>query len=215
MPSTILGGKTFPTHNITLLVQLLALPIVRFPSLPPTPRSTNLPIAVLSAPIEHVRIRLQTQPHGSNRLYSGPLSCIRTLISTAGITHGLYRGTAVTLLREAQAYGVWFLTFEYLMARHASRSDVPSWKVALYGGLAGEVLWLASYPFDVVKSRMQTDAVDREIQKYKTMRGAFKSIWREGGMGAFWKGLGPTMVRAMPVSAGTFFTVEMAMRAMG
>lgn len=101
------------------------------------------------------------------------------------------------------------------MARHASRSDVPSWKVALYGGLAGEALWLASYPFDVVKSRMQTDAVDREKQKYKTMRGAFKSIWREGGMGAFWKGLGPTMVRAMPVSAGTFFTVEMAMRMMG
>lgn len=169
---------------------------------------------ILSSPIEHVRIRLQTQPHGLNRLYSGPLSCITTLTRTAGIRHGLYRGTAVTLLREAQAYGVWFLTFEYLMSRHATRSEVPSWKVALYGGLAGEALWLASYPFDVVKSKMQTDEVGRDKWRYRNMRHAFASVWAEGGVRVFWKGLGPTLVRAMPVSAGTFFTVEMAMRAM-
>lgn len=65
---------------------------------------------------------------------------------------GLYRGEAVTILREAQAYGVWFLAFEYLMnqeARYVPREDIPSWKIALYGGLAGEALWLSSYPLDV------------------------------------------------------------------
>ncbi|KAL8858416.1 MAG: hypothetical protein Q9178_005097 [Gyalolechia marmorata] len=61
----------------------------------------------LSGPIEHVRIRLQTQPHGAGRLYNGPLDCVRKLVKQGGGIGGLYRGQAVTLAREAMAYGVW------------------------------------------------------------------------------------------------------------
>ncbi|KAK4653674.1 carrier protein ymc1 [Podospora pseudocomata] len=174
--------------------------------------------SVLSGPIEHVRIRLQTQPHGPARLYSGPLDCVRQLVRQGGVTHGLYRGQAVTLIREAQAYGLWFLSFEWLMNSDAKRNrvdrkEIPSWKVALYGGLAGEALWLGSYPFDVVKSKMQTDGFGQGQQRYRNMRHCFAQVWRQEGMRGFWKGLGPTLLRAMPVSAGTFAVVEMTMRA--
>ncbi|KAK4664940.1 carrier protein ymc1 [Podospora pseudopauciseta] len=174
--------------------------------------------SVLSGPIEHVRIRLQTQPHGPARLYSGPLDCVRQLVRQGGFTHGLYRGQAVTLIREAQAYGLWFLSFEWLMNSDAKRNsvdrkEIPSWKVALYGGLAGEALWLGSYPFDVVKSKMQTDGFGQGQQRYRNMRHCFAQVWRQEGMRGFWKGLGPTLLRAMPVSAGTFAVVEMTMRA--
>ncbi|KAL8931160.1 MAG: hypothetical protein Q9211_007185, partial [Gyalolechia sp. 1 TL-2023] len=116
----------------------------------------------LSGPIEHVRIRLQTQPHGAGRLYDGPLDCVRKLGAHEGVLRGVYRGQAVTLMREAQAYGVWFLSFEYMMNRHARvnampRSEISAPLIALYGGIAGEALWMASYPFDVVKSKMQSD----------------------------------------------------------
>lgn len=164
--------------------------------------------AVLSSPIEHVRIRLQTQPHGANALYHGPLDCIKKLIAVGGVGNGLYRGTGVTLLREAQAYGLWFLTFEYLMKRamrHTKREDIPSWKIALYGGLAGEMLWLGSYPLDVVKSKLQTDALKAGKQKYKGAIDCMKQVWAKEGMMGFWRGLTPTLMRAMPVSAGTFF----------
>ncbi|KAF2857794.1 mitochondrial carrier [Piedraia hortae CBS 480.64] len=173
---------------------------------------------VFSSPIEHVRIRLQTQPHGPGRLYNGPLDCIRKLSQSPNIARGLYKGTSATLLREAAAYGAWFLSFEYMMQSDARRNDLaraqmPTWKVALYGGLAGEVLWIASYPFDVVKSKMQVDRYpDRE---YGTMRECFRSTWRADGVKGFWKGLGPTLLRAMPVSAGTFVTVELVTRALG
>jgi solute carrier family 25 carnitine/acylcarnitine transporter 20/29 len=175
--------------------------------------------SVISGPIEHVRIRLQTQPHDpARRLYSGPWDCVRKLVRQGGgVSHGLYRGEAVTIIREAQAYGVWFLTFEWLMNADAARNkidrkEVPSWKVAFYGGLAGEALWLASYPFDVVKSKMQTDGFGAD-QKYKNMRDCFRQVYRGSGVMGFWKGLGPTLLRAMPVSAGTFAVVEMTMRA--
>lgn len=125
----------------------------------------------------------------------------------------------MTVLREAQAYGVWFLTFEALMGadmkrNNIKRADMGSAKIAFYGGLAGEALWIASYPLDVVKSRMQTDGFG-EKQKFKTMRDCFGQTWREGGMRGFWKGIGPTLMRAMPVSAGTFATVELVMRLLG
>jgi solute carrier family 25 carnitine/acylcarnitine transporter 20/29 len=173
--------------------------------------------SVISGPIEHVRIRLQTQPHGAGRLYSGPWDCVRRLVAHDGVGRGLYRGEAVTVWREAQAYGVWFLTFEWLMNADAARNriprdEVPTYKVALYGGLAGEALWLASYPFDVVKSKMQTDGFGRD-QRYKSMRDCFAQVWRAEGARGFWKGIGPTLLRAMPVSAGTFAVVEMTRRA--
>ncbi|KAI1346028.1 mitochondrial carrier domain-containing protein [Xylaria sp. FL0043] len=176
--------------------------------------------SIISGPIEHVRIRLQTQPHGAARLYSGPLDCVRKLSNPTtggGILRGLYRGEAVTVIREAQAYGMWFLAFEWMMNADAarngvSRNEVPAYKVALYGGLAGEALWLGSYPFDVVKSKMQTDGFGPDM-RYKSMRDCFAQTWRAEGMRGFWKGVGPTLLRAMPVSAGTFAVVEATMRA--
>lgn len=162
----------------------------------------------MSGPIEHVRIRLQTQPHGAQKLYTGPIDCVRKLSSQGGVLRGLYRGEAVTILREAQAYGCWFLSFEYMMNCDAKRNgikreDISPVKIATYGGIAGEVLWLSSYPFDVVKSKMQCDGFG-EKQTYKSMRDCFKKTLATEGMGGFWKGIGPTLLRAMPVSAGTF-----------
>ena len=103
---------------------------------------------------------------------------------------------------------MWFLAFEYMMNTDArvnkiERREVPTWKVATYGGLAGEALWLGSYPFDVIKSKMQSDGFGKEM-RYKTMRDCWSETYRLEGWRGYWKGIGPTLLRAMPVSAGTF-----------
>ncbi|CAG9941331.1 unnamed protein product [Clonostachys rosea f. rosea IK726] len=179
-------------------------------------KGTLTPLVGIGACVSHVRIRLQSQPHGAARLYDGPLDCIRKLGAHKGVLSGIYRGEVVTIWREAFAYGAWFAAFEYMMNKDAARNkidrkDIPAYKVAFYGGLAGEALWLASYPFDVVKSKMQTDGFGAE-QKYPTMRSCFASTWKADGIRGFWKGIGPTLLRAMPVSACTFATVEFTMR---
>lgn len=133
--------------------------------------------SVISGPVEHVRIRLQTQPHGSSKLYSGPIDCVRKIVRQAGLA-GLYRGQVVTLLREFHGYGVWFAAYEgfvtvLMRTDNKARQDIPSWKFAICGGLAGELLWLLSHPLDVIKSKMQSDGFEGS-QRYKTMREAFK-----------------------------------------
>lgn len=113
------------------------------------------------------------------------------------------------------------------------RGDVEAWRLALYGGLAGEMLWLSSYPMDVVKSKMQTDglgparsvasaahtppkanalpaavgpATEQHLtsQRYANTRACIAQTFREEGFRGFWRGIGPTLLRAMPVSAATF-----------
>ncbi|RKK25794.1 hypothetical protein BFJ65_g3695 [Fusarium oxysporum f. sp. cepae] len=167
--------------------------------------------SVISGPIEHIRIRLQTQPHGEKKLYSGVSDCVRKTWQHQGIS-GIYRGQAVTILREFHGYGVWFAAYEGLVQHVArmegkKRSEIESWKFAVCGGLAGEFLWLLSHPLDVIKSKMQSDGFDHD-QKYKTMREAIRQTWRMGGVSGLFEGIGPALLRAMPVSAGTFATVE-------
>ena len=165
--------------------------------------------SILSGPIEHIRIRLQTQPQPSaptlsKPLYTGPLHCALTLLRKGGLP-ALYRGHTATLLREGHGIGVWFATYEgclSLAARKQSltRESLPTWQIALCGAIAGEMLWFLSHPFDVVKSRMQSDGFGVE-RRYSSFRGAWGGMVREGGM---WTGLGTALCRAAPVSGGTF-----------
>ena len=64
----------------------------------------------------------------------------------------------------------------------------------LGGGQAGRVQSIGG----------QKDASMGDAQRYKSMRDCFQQVWRQEGMVGFWRGLGPTLVRALPVSAGTF-----------
>lgn len=80
-------------------------------------------------------------------------------------THtGLYRGTAITLLRDVPSYGVYFALYEHLRGALDARvvhttGALSGHTAALHqfvaGGVAGVVSWFTVYPFDVVKSRLQ------------------------------------------------------------
>lgn len=115
--------------------------------------------SLTEGPVELVRIRLQTQP-AKNRLYTGPIDCIKKLYSRGGI-RALYRGMGPTVGREGHGMGyacdlkktdrrMYFLTYESLIHTNTSkgmkREDIPPWKLCLYGALSGEAMWLASYP---------------------------------------------------------------------
>ncbi|KAG4259792.1 hypothetical protein FPRO03_12442 [Fusarium proliferatum] len=155
---------------------------------------------------------------GQVYLAGGLAGITNSVISESDFRHsptsisGVYRGQAVTILREFHGYGVWFAAYEGLVQHVVrmegkKRSEIESWKFAVCGGLAGELLWLLSHPLDVIKSKMNGFGND---QKYKTMREAIRQTWRIGGVSGLFEGIGPALLRAMPVSAGTFATVEVA-----
>nr|QKK35437.1 mitochondrial MC16 [Starmerella bombicola] len=170
---------------------------------------------VLTSPVEHVRILMQAQRSAKGQ-YSGALDAAKSILRQHGVAK-LYRGAAITSLREIQAYGTWFLTFEYLIhtqvKQGTKREDVPAWKLMLCGALAGEALWIASYPLDVIKSKVQSEPIIGS--KFKGAIDAARQTWATQGLRGFWTGITPTLLRALPASACTFASVELTLRALG
>ncbi|KIK80309.1 hypothetical protein PAXRUDRAFT_833608 [Paxillus rubicundulus Ve08.2h10] len=170
----------------------------------------------VSGPVEHIRIRLQTQSN-TNPLYGGPLDAIKKIYSQHGIS-GLFKGQCVTFLREATGYGAYFLVYEKLIQREMiqkgiRRDQISPMNAILYGAAAGYGLWAVIYPIDMIKSRMQTDGFSPSTgQKYASARDCVRKVWRTEGIGAFTRGLGPTIIRSPFANGATFLGFEMASR---
>eukprot|EP00471_Norrisiella_sphaerica_P009550 CAMPEP_0184494732 /NCGR_PEP_ID=MMETSP0113_2-20130426/29453_1 /TAXON_ID=91329 /ORGANISM="Norrisiella sphaerica, Strain BC52" /LENGTH=328 /DNA_ID=CAMNT_0026880607 /DNA_START=55 /DNA_END=1041 /DNA_ORIENTATION=- len=90
----------------------------------------------------------------------------------------------------------------------------PLYHCFIAGGWAGGVAWLSTYPFDVIRNRMQGDAADPAKRRYRHMWHCAHEIWLREGFHGFFKGLTICMFRAIPVNACIFTTYTAAMRAM-
>jgi hypothetical protein len=100
------------------------------------------------------------------------------------------------------------------------QATVPGWRAFWAGGLAGSTAWMVIFPLDVVKSRMQTEVMEGGVVGERGRGGSVKarlsfrettlSVWKEGGVGAFYRGLGSAMLRAFPANAALFWGVEVA-----
>ena len=67
---------------------------------------------------------------------------------------------------------------------------------------AGIVCWTSIYPFDVVRNRIYSHHVmfPAELDTPGVTQMA-RMIYKEKGIGGFFKGIGPTVLRAGPVAA--------------
>ncbi|KAK6205403.1 mitochondrial carrier protein [Scheffersomyces amazonensis] len=175
----------------------------------------NTPVA---GPIEQLRILSQSN---TSTQKNALLDTVKTIYQKEGVKNGIFRGFSITLLREIQAYGVWFLTYETLIQQvidlqhYKSRDQISTPELLISGALAGNALWLSSYPIDVIKSNIQSDKFGSESKFNGQILKATKYIYRNHGWKGFWRGIVPCLLRAVPCSAGTFASVELALRLMG
>ncbi|KAI9281290.1 mitochondrial carrier domain-containing protein [Umbelopsis sp. AD052] len=181
----------------------------------------GLVMAFFNCPVELLKVKLQTQSAagviGANGKleppYKGVIDCgIRT--SRASGILGLYRGMGITLLRDVPSFASYFITYEGLkklfqaMKKDPENNPLTSFELLMAGGLAGFGAWIPAYPQDVIKSRLQNDL------SYKSARHVVATIMKTTGPKAFFNGIGPTLARAFPANAATFFAYETAMKAM-
>ncbi|CAO3576967.1 unnamed protein product [Absidia cylindrospora] len=173
----------------------------------------------VSGPVEHIRTRLQVQTSASaaNGLwFNGPVDAIKKIYAQHGIA-GIYKGQGITMAREFQGYGAYFLAYEFLVKKSMERSgrqrsELPAWEVCLYGAVSGYALWGTVYPLDAIKSKLQTDAFDPANRKYSGVLDCARKTLAVEGMGGFFRGIGPCLLRAAPSNAATFMGFELAMR---
>jgi solute carrier family 25 carnitine/acylcarnitine transporter 20/29 len=175
-------------------------------------------------PMEHVKCRLQIQ-HGKgspDNLYKGPLQATRSILKSHGLS-GLFRGWCVTSCREVPAFGVYFAFYDFakdkinsMLAKQAGVDENEAatgnavhshtWAAsALAGGSTGALTWAFVYPFDIIKTRIQTTPMDTPLAQRRILTIGREIIQREGWRTLF-RGLNVTVIRAFPVN-GIIFPV--------
>jgi solute carrier family 25 carnitine/acylcarnitine transporter 20/29 len=160
----------------------------------------------ISTPAEHIRIRMQSQGAMANPPYKSSIDCIRKIYGQYGLK-GLYKGGVPTLYRETLAYAVYFSMYDWCIKKISTPEKKPeTYKIAMSGAFAGACFWFSVYPIDAIKTKIQTDAFKNP--QYKSTLDCVRKTYRTQGFNGFWRGLGPCLVRSLPVNSGTFIVYE-------
>jgi len=155
---------------------------------------SGLATFTISAPTEVVKCRAQLSAH-----HKSSASVAMELVRAHGI-RGLYLGGAVTALRDSIGYGAYFAAYEAV--KPAFEEPDGQLAILVAGGIAGVATWASIYPLDVVKTRVQTQVLEAGAAEGSRLlaggawhggfgaRKCVRMAWRNGGMKAFFDGIG-------------------------
>ncbi|XP_004506849.1 mitochondrial arginine transporter BAC2 [Cicer arietinum] len=170
--------------------------------------------SLLLSPVELVKIRLQLQNTSqSKESGTSPVKVAKNIWRKEGF-RGMYRGLGITVMRDIPSHGFYFWTYEYIReqlhpgCRKSGQENVNTMLIS--GGLAGVASWVCSYPFDVVKTRLQGQTPSS--LKYLGICDCIRKSVKEEGYHVLWRGLGTAVTRAFVVNGAVFAAYEFTLR---
>jgi solute carrier family 25 (mitochondrial carnitine/acylcarnitine transporter), member 20/29 len=169
---------------------------------------------IASTPVEHIWVRCQIQTK-SGKDFVPPRKVFMNIYKEYGIS-GLYRGVSATFMREVIGNALYFGFYETMKTKYnpiksdGTRDKLSFGSVVVFGALSGIAYWLPSYPWDIIKTRMQAERIDWPSSMFQIA----KQIHAESGINGFFKGLSPCLMRALPVNAAVFLGFEICQKAL-
>ncbi|KAG2456834.1 ORNT1 protein, partial [Polypterus senegalus] len=128
---------------------------------------------------------------------------------------GMYQGFSSTLVREVPGYFFFFGGYEFSRTLFTqggkSKEELGVFPLVVSGGFGGACLWLAVYPIDCVKSRIQVLSM---AGKQSGFLKTFYSIVKNEGFTALYSGLTPTLIRTFPANGALFLAYELSRKLM-
>eukprot|EP00026_Physarum_polycephalum_P014513 Phypoly_transcript_15035.p1 GENE.Phypoly_transcript_15035~~Phypoly_transcript_15035.p1 ORF type:complete len:177 (+),score=5.78 Phypoly_transcript_15035:398-928(+) len=162
--------------------------------------------SMVEGPMDLFKCKMQVQKLGISKdpfVYRNAIDAGLKIFSHYGI-RGVYRGIDATLMRNVPGSAVYFLVYELLKKQLGSNQ----FAIMTAGGIGGIAFWCSVYPFDVLKSTLQADSVDKSRRVYTGAFDCAKKIYKANGLRAFWRGFQTCLIRAFPVNAISFLTYE-------
>jgi solute carrier family 25 iron transporter 28/37 len=155
-------------------------------------------------PLDVVKQRMQVY----NSPYKTISSGIKSVYSHLGM-RGFYAAFPLTLTMNIPYTAVHFIVYENLKhLLHAENEKEKPWKHLICGAGAGMIGGLVSNPFDVVKTRVQT----QEFENFHTVKQVARQIYSENGWKSFMTGVSARMLYFAPSAAITWVTYEQLKR---
>ncbi|WVQ85165.1 hypothetical protein IAT38_007330 [Cryptococcus sp. DSM 104549] len=181
-------------------------------------------------PLELIRVRLAYQTKTSER--TSLAQVVRSIYHESDVVHSrkhnvspfirslplypFYRGFSMTIIGMVPYAGVSFLTYGTLK-RHAAEyipyfRDRPTARDLVCGAVAGAVSQTSSYPFEVIRRRMQVGGA--EPGGGVSWREAVSRIYSAKGWKGFYVGLSIGYVKVVPMTAISFASWQLLIRLM-
>ncbi|PPQ90555.1 hypothetical protein CVT25_015869 [Psilocybe cyanescens] len=126
-----------------------------------------------------------------------------------GGVRALYRGLVTTAVGVAPYVGINFAAYEFLRGVVTPPGKSSVWRKLSCGALAGSISQTLTYPFDVLRRKMQVTGIQGGSIKYNGAIDALTSIVRTEGVAGLYRGLWPNLLKVAPSIATSFFTYEL------
>lgn len=111
----------------------------------------------------------------------------------------IYRGSSACFLRDILFSGIYFPVY-YSLRNNLNFNSITA------GVLSGIPSAFLATPFDVIKTRLQTNRNDGVV--YNGIIDCTQKIWKNEGFKAFWKGGFQRVIRSSPQFGITMFVYE-------
>ncbi|CAG59426.1 uncharacterized protein GVI51_G03003 [Nakaseomyces glabratus] len=138
------------------------------------------------APLDTVKIKLQVTPHNKNA------NVLINILKREGI-RGFWKGNVPGSIMYIIYGGAQFGSYTYIGSFLRGGLDLnisPQLYSCLVGSLAGMTSSLASYPFDVLRTRFAANSQGQLIK----LRDEIMAIWSHEGLMGFFSGCGSSMI---------------------
>ncbi|KAI0356157.1 mitochondrial carrier [Trametes cingulata] len=132
-----------------------------------------------------------------------------------GGVRALYRGLVPTAMGVAPYVGINFASYEALRGIITPPGKSSVHRKLLCGALAGSISQTLTYPFDVLRRKMQVTGMNALGYKYNGALDALRSILRTEGVKGLYRGLWPNLLKVAPSIATSFFTYELVKELLG
>jgi len=164
--------------------------------------------AIATNPIWVINTRQQIQARHQNQK-PGSVETFRAIIKTEGVK-GLFRGVipALILVSNPTIQYVAFERLKLIWERRSSNGTLSGVQVFILGALAKIIATVMTYPYIVVKSRLQASGKDGPQEKYTGTLDCIQKIFRFEGVAGFYKGLNTKIVQSVLAAAILFSTKE-------
>ncbi|KAI9224949.1 mitochondrial carrier domain-containing protein [Blastocladiella britannica] len=143
-------------------------------------------------------------------------------LSTVGMAREIVRvrgpmgfgfGFSAHLLREMLGSAVYFSSYE--IAKYGlseATGSEPNLAVhILSGAFCGTLAWTIIFPTDVIKSTIQKDTL-ATTPRFTSVWACARSLYAQGGVRVFYRGISATMVRAAPIHSLNWAVYEAVLR---
>jgi solute carrier family 25 carnitine/acylcarnitine transporter 20/29 len=168
---------------------------------------SGIGLAIFTTPIDTVRIKMQSVQNiqkleTKSYINNSTINCIKNSYKDFGIK-GFYKAFNLNLLREGIASTIYFSSFEYLKNREKiklKKENIEFYKTFIYGAISGALLWLITFPIDTVKTKIISDSIIKNSNRYKGIIDCIKKNYKKNGFLSFYSGFSVVFFRGLIVN---------------